>query len=164
MRHLQKEELVGLVFDELAGKEWESCQSHLRTCPECEAAFEALARAVSLLQNEPTEAPPPFAWARLKARIDKSGPGRDWTDPAWVPLIVRNVAGMILVLLFIFLAGGWLSTTTLWQSLRTYRLAAEIGPRGLMTILFFCAGSIATLALAPILWWESRRPRNGAVQ
>ena len=164
MKHLQDEELVGLVFDELAREERDSCNEHLRACSECTAAFRALARAVSLLEKEPTEAPPPFAWAHLKARIDKSGTEHDWTNPAWTPLILGHVAGMILVLLFIFLTGGWLATTTLWQSLRTWRLAAEIGPRGLTAVLFFGAGALMALALAPIFWWESRRPRNGTVQ
>ena len=164
MKHLQDEELVGLVFGELAPEELDCCKEHLRACGACAAAFEALARAVRLLEKEPTETPPPFAWARLKARIDRSGTERDWADPAWTPLILGHVAGMILVLLFIFLAGGWLATTTLWQSLRTWRLAAEIGPRGLTAVLFFGAGALVTLSLAPIFWWESRRPRNGMVQ
>ena len=132
--------------------------------PGVPAAFEALARAVNLLEREPTEAPPPFAWARLKARIEKSGTGRDWAEPAWTPLILGNIAGMILVLLFIFLTGGWLATTPLWQSRRAWRLAAEIGPHGLTAVVFFGAGALVTLALTPIFWWESRRPRNGFVQ
>ncbi len=164
MGHLQDEELVGLVFDELAREERDSCNKHLSACPGCTASFVALARAVNLLEKEPTEAPPPFAWARLKARIEKSGTERDWADPAWTPLILGHVTGMILVLVFIFLAGGWLATTPLWQSLRTWKLAAEIGPRGLTAVFFFGAGALVTLALAPIFWWESRRPRNGTVQ
>jgi len=164
MKHLGEEVLVGLVFDELALEERDSYNRHLRACPECTTALKALARAVSLIEKEPAEPPPPFAWVRLRARIEKSGTGRDWADPAWAPLILGHVAGMILVLLFIFLTGGWLGTTPLWESLRTWKLAGEIGPCGLTAVAFFGAGALVTLALAPILWWESRRPRNGVVQ
>ena len=35
MRHLQDEELVGLVFDELDGEERDTCNEHLMACPGC---------------------------------------------------------------------------------------------------------------------------------
>ena len=163
MKHLQEEELVGLVFDEFTGRERDACREHLGNCAQCASAVEALARAVSLLENAPSEVPPPFAWARLKARIDRAGTERDWTEPAWAPLILGHVAGIALVLLFISLAGSWLSTTPVWLSLRTWRLAAEIGPRGLIAILFFGVGALVSLALTPIFWWESRRRKNRVV-
>jgi hypothetical protein len=164
MRHLENEELVGLVFDKLAGQELDAYREHLRACPRCSAAFEGLARAVVLLEKEPTEAPPPFAWSRLKARMEGSGASRDWAEPAWTPLILGNVAGIILVLLFIFLAGGWLEKGPIWPAIRTWSVAARIGPRGLAALIFFGAGALVTLALTPIFWWEQWRARKGIVK
>ena len=164
MWHLEDGELVGLVFDELDGPERDACREHLRNCPGCSTAFEGLARAVALLEKEPTEAPPPFAWSRLKARLEGSGASRDWTEPAWMPLILGNVLGIILILLFIFLAGGWLEKGPIWPAIRTWSVAAQIGPHGLAAIIFFGAGTLVTLALTPIIWWEQWRPRKGIVK
>jgi anti-sigma factor RsiW len=161
MRHLQNEELVGLVFDELARMERDACAEHLEACPQCAAAVARLARAVVLLEKEPTQAPPPFAWSRLKTRIERCGIGHDWSEPAWVPLILGHAAGMILVLLIIVLTGWWLEAAPVWQSIRAWPLAAQIGPHGLTALIFFGTGALITLALTPVFWWESRRPRRG---
>ena len=164
MRHLQDEELVGLVFDEMPGKEQNACSEHIQACARCASAFEELSRAVVLLEREPTEPPPPFAWSRLKARVEGSGPRYEWREPAWGPLILGNAGGIILVLIFIFLIGGWLEHAPVWQSIQTWPLAIRFGPQGLIALLFFSLGALVTLALTPIFWWESRRPRKAMVK
>jgi hypothetical protein len=164
MRHLQDEELVGLAFDELSGDERAACREHIQDCTVCATAFDGLTSAVALLEKEPTEPPPPFAWVRLKARVEQTGAGSDWQEPAWGPLILGNAAGIILVLTLIFLAGGWLEKASVWQAIRTWPLAAEVGPRSLAALVFFGSGALVTLALTPIFWWESRRPRKGIVK
>lgn len=160
MWHLEDEELVGLVFDELAGQERDACREHLRSCPRCSAAFEDLARAVVLLEKEPTEAPPPFAWSRLKGRLDESGTRLDWTEPAWIPLILGNLTGIVLILLFIVLAGGWLERNPIWPAIRIWSVAAFIGPHGLAALVFLGAGALVTLALTPVFWWEQGRAQK----
>jgi hypothetical protein len=164
MRHLQDEEIVGLVFDELPREDVEACRNHVRACAACAAAFEGLSRAVALLEKEPTEPPPPFAWSRLKARVERSGPHYEWHEPAWGPLILGNAGGIILVLIFIFLIGGWLENAPVWKYIRTWPLAASFGPQGLIALGVFSMGALVTLALTPIFWWESRRPRKAIVK
>jgi hypothetical protein len=164
MRHLQNEELVGLVFDELPGEDVDACREHIQACASCGAAFAGLSRAVVLLEKEPTEPPPPFAWSRLKARVEQSRPSYEWHEPAWGPLILGNAGGIILVLIFIFLIGGWLENAPAWQSIRTWPLAARFGPQGLIALGFFSMGALVTLALTPIFWWESRRPCRAIVK
>jgi anti-sigma factor RsiW len=163
MWHLQDEDRVGLVFEELPDHQRETCEMHLRTCPACTSAYDELARAVVLLERGPTEPAPPFAWARLKVRIERSVSRGDWCEPAWMPLILGNAAGILLILALIFWGGGWLEKASIWQSIRTWPLAAEVGPRCLTALLFFGAGALVTLALTPILWWESRRAQKGIV-
>jgi anti-sigma factor RsiW len=164
MWHLQDEELVGLVFAELPAFQKATCEEHLRTCSACAAAYEELNRAVAFLEKGPTQPVPPFAWARLKGRIERSVPRNDWCEPAWTPLILGNVAGMLLILVVIFWGGGWLEHATVWQSIRMWPLAAEVGPRGLTALFFFGAGAMGTLAMTPILWWESRRANKSIVK
>ncbi len=160
MCHLEDEELVGLSFDELTGQERDACREHLRSCPGCNAAFERLARAIALLEKEPTEAPPPFAWLRLKARLEGSGTRRDWTEPTWAPLVFGNLAGILLILLIIFAAGGWLARNPVWPGIRAWSVAALIGPHGLAALIFFGAAALVTLALTPIFWWEQWRAQR----
>ena len=164
MRHLQDEEMVSLAFDELTGGEREACEAHLRACSGCMAAYEQIGRAVALLEKEPTEPAPPFAWAKIKARIEQSGAGRDWKEPRWVPLVLGNAGAIALVIVLITLTGGWLERASVWQAIRTWPLAREIGPRSLTALVFFGIGALVTLALTPILWWETRNPRKGIVK
>lgn len=164
MWHLQDEEMVSLVFGELAAKERDACMAHLSACPGCEAAFEQLGRAIALLDKEPMEPAPPFAWSRMKARIEQSGTRSDWSEPAWIPLILGNAAGIMLVILFIFLVGDWLEQAPVWHVIRTWPLASEVGPHSLTAVAFFGMGALVTLALTPIFWWESRRPRRRIVK
>lgn len=164
MPHLEDVDLVGLVFDEITGQERDDFREHLGNCPSCSAAFEGLARAVVLLEKEPTEAPPPFAWARLKARLEGSGTSRDWTEPAWTPLVLGTALGILLILSFIFLAGEWLERGVFWPAIRAWPVAAQIGPHGLAALIFFGAGTLVTLALTPIFWWEQWRAHKGIVK
>jgi hypothetical protein len=106
----------------------------------------------------------PFAWSRLKARVEQSGPRYEWHEPAWGPLILGNAGGIILVLVFIFLTGEWLKSAPVWQSIQMWPLAASFGPHGLIALGFFSMGALVTLALTPIFWWESRRPRKAIVK
>jgi anti-sigma factor RsiW len=163
MWHLQDEDLVGLVFEELPAPQREACEAHLRNCAACTSAYRELARAIAILERGPAEPAPPFAWARLQGRIVRSVPRGDWSEPAWMPLILGNAAGILLILALIFWSGGWLEKASIWQSIRTWPLAAQVGPRYLTALLFFGAGALVTLALTPILWWESRRAQKGIV-
>ena len=164
MWHLQDEEMVSLVFGDLAGDRREAFLAHLRACPNCESAFEHLGRTVELLEQKPMEPAPPFAWLRVKTRIERSGARRDWKEPAWTPLVLGNVAGIALVILAISLAGGWLENASVWRTIRTWPLARGIGPRSLTALIFFGTASLVTLALTPIFWWESRHPRRRTIR
>ncbi len=164
MSHLQDEKLVSLVFCELTGGDLDACTAHLQDCPECSEGLERLDRAVALLEKAPAEPPPPYAWLKLKDRVEWSGASRDWDEPAWMPLVFGSAAGILLIILLIFAAGGWLEKAAAWQVVRTWPLAREVGPRSLIAVVFFSAGALVTLALTPIFWWESRQPRNHAVK
>jgi anti-sigma factor RsiW len=164
MRHVGEVQLIRLVFGELAGKELDACLAHLKDCPGCSERLVHFRSAVALLENHPTEPPPPYAWSKIKARIERSGTSRDWDEPAWLPLVLGNAAGILLVILVIWLVGGWLGRTSVWQTIRTWPLAREVGPRSLIALVFFGAGALITLALTPIYWWESRNPQNRVVK
>jgi anti-sigma factor RsiW len=164
MRHLNEVELLGLLYDELDGDDRESRRAHLSACPDCASAYDRLGRAIALLEREPLEPAPAFAWPRLKDRVDRSSGEHDWDEPHWAPLILRNVAGIVIAILLMFLTAGWLARPAVWESIQSWPLAHNLGPLNLTVLFFFGAGALVALALAPVLWWETRRPRNGIVK
>lgn len=154
MRHLTEEQLVGLVLhqDECADGE----QRHLRLCSECRARREEL-RHVSALLRESRALPPVSAWWRLKRRMERSTrPGRNWTEPRWLPLVGVHLATVAIAVGAILILGNWLESSGLWESIGTLGFISAIGPRALVVLAFIAVGGLGVLALTPILWWESR--------
>ncbi len=164
MWHLKDEEIVSFVAGDLPGEKRESCAAHLHACPDCSSAAEKVARATELLLKQPMEPAPPFAWSKIRGRIERSGVHRDWSEPAWTPLVLGNAAGIALVVAAILLAGSWLEDASIWNSVRAWPLAGGIGPRSLVALVFFGASALVTLALTPIFWWESRQSRKRVVK
>ncbi len=165
MWHLREEDMVSLVFDELDGDERAAGAAHLRACQDCSSSFDHLVQAAGLLSKEPMEPAPPFAWSKIRARIERSTSSHsDWSEPAWMPLVLGNIAGIVIVVAAIVLAGAWLENAPVWSTIRTWPLPRGVGPRSLTALIFFGAGSLATLALTPIFWWESRHPGKHIVK
>jgi anti-sigma factor RsiW len=156
-RHLKDDELVALVFSDLSHEKETACRKHIDSCERCRAELESLRHAVSMLQEAPIANPPPFAWSRLHARIQKSGTSRDWTEPSWLFLILGHAGGMLLIMMVILLMGSWLETAFLWKSLRLWALARSFGPHGFVALVLFAIGALLTLAMTPVFWWESQR-------
>lgn len=162
MQHLTEEQLVGLVLEHSAShpsrtrERAASGRQHLGVCPECRAKYEEL-REVTGFLGESRAAPPVSAWSRLKGRMDRSRrPGRDWTEPRWLPLVSVHLAVIVIAVALILVLGGWLESSSLWEWMRTSEFVSRIGPRGLIGLAFIAGGGLCVLALTPVLWWESR--------
>jgi anti-sigma factor RsiW len=160
MEHLREEELVALALDEGSSEARTSSCLHLECCPECRTALRDLIRAVALLEAEPTEPVPPHAWTRLRSQLEDARRTRDWTDASWIPITLAHAGGAVLMLVAAILLGTWLESTTLWLSIRTWPLARAAGGWGVAAAVFFGGGTFVTLALTPVLWWESRSTRS----
>ncbi len=168
MQHLTEEQLVGLVIEprvSYPSRERERADSgrqHLGVCPECWAKYEELHDVTSFL-GESRAVPPVSAWSRLKLRMERSRrPGRDWTEPRWLPLVSVHLAVIVIAVALILVLGGWLESSSLWEWMRTFKFVSRIGPRGLVGLGFMVVGGFGVLALTPVLWWEFRtRGRKG---
>ena len=164
-RHLRDDELVALAFAELPDRKEADCRLHLASCPRCRLELGTLEQAIVVLEREPLESPPAFAWTRLRARVMKSGAAREWQEPNWLPVILGHAGGVLLIILIVLVAGNWLESARIWESLRLWPFARSFGPHGLVALAIFSAGALLTLAMAPVFWWESQqapgRPHNG---
>ena len=166
MAHLLEQELVALVFRELPpgfGPADEAVwKAHLQSCSDCRLNLEDLRGAVDVLQWSPLEPPPPFGWARLQARIRRQEAAKAVpVDPAWIPVVFGHIAGIFLALALIALAGSALESASIWKSIGPWPICRDLGARGIAALVFFGSGSLLALALAPVLWWESRRSGRG---
>ncbi len=162
MQHLTEEQLVGLVLEHRVSypsrqrQRADSGRQHLAACPECRAKYEEL-REVTAFLGESRAVPPVSAWWRLKGRMERSRrPGRDWTEPRWLPLVSVHLAVIVIAVALILVLGGWLESSSLWEWMRTSEFISTIGPRGLIGLAFIAGGGLCVLALTPVLWWESR--------
>ncbi len=166
MRHLIDQELVALMFGELppgtAAKDAVVWKSHLTSCSECRTKLEDLRGAVELLQRSRLESPPPFGWARLQARIERQAVSRGGRDePSWLRVAFGNLGGIFLAVALIAIVGSALESAAVWKLIAPWPICRQVGARGLVALVFFGSGSLLALALAPVLWWESKRSRRG---
>jgi len=157
MPHLGEEELVAIAFAEVPPDMRAAIDAHLARCRECRTACGDLARAVALLEAQPLEPAPPGGWARLRSRLEKTRGDREWAEPAWIPLLAAHAGGAALMLAAMVFFGAWLETTALWQFVRSWPPARAAGGWGATAAVFFGLGTLGTLAMAPVLWWESRQ-------
>lgn len=166
MRHLIDQEMVALVFGELPPgfgpadvTDW---KAHLAACPECTRRLEDLRGTVDILHRSPLEPPPPFGWARLQARIRRQEvPKGVQVDPSWIPVVFGHIGGIFLAVTLIAVGGSALESASIWKSIGPWPICREIGARGIVALVFFSGGSLLALALAPVIWWESRRSGRG---
>ncbi|GEM_PF-6266510 len=166
MRHLLDRELVTLVFREFPpGSDPEDeaiWRLHLNACPDCTVKFEELQHAVSVLQGSRFEPPPPLVWARLQARIRTTSVSSPVAiDLSWIRVAFGHIGGIFLALALIAVAGSALESASVWKSMGLWPVCRELGGRGIAALFFFGTGSLLALALAPVLWWESRRSGRG---
>ncbi len=166
MRHLLDRELVISAFREFPPgfdpEQEATWRLHLNVCPDCRAKLEDLQGAVSVLQGSRFEPPPPLVWARLQARIrTASVSSRVPVDLSWVRVAFGHIGGIFLALAVIVVAGSALESASIWKSMALWPICSEIGGRGIAALFFVGAGSLLALALAPVLWWESRRSGRG---
>jgi hypothetical protein len=154
MKHLTEEQLMRLVLDRSTFEAGE--QRHLRLCSECGARHEELRQLAAYL-CESWAVPPVSAWSRLRRRMERSRrPGRDWTEPRWLPLVAVHCSAVAITLGLILALGSWLGSSALWGRIGTLGFVSAIGPRGLVGLAFAVVGGLGVLAMMPILWWESR--------
>jgi anti-sigma factor RsiW len=156
-RHLRDDELVALAFAELSGRKETDCRQHLASCKRCRTDLNTLEQAIAALERESLQSPPPFAWYRLRARIAKSGIARDWQEPKWLPVILGHAGGVLLIIAIVLVLGNWLETAPVWEYLRLWSFARSFGPHGLVALAIFSAGTLLTLAMTPVFWWESQQ-------
>jgi hypothetical protein len=132
MRHPGHGELLELHFGEADEPARVAAEAHVRDCAACAAFLADLRWVERVLAGGPAEAPPADGLERVLARIESVRPARR-RKAHWLRAALPSAAALV---------SGF--------------AAAHLG--GVAAALaFFALGSIATLAVAPVLILESQR-------
>lgn len=152
MRHLSEEKLVGLVVENRDSGDLTRC--HLGQCADCRAKYQRLLEVAAFLR-ESRAVPPVSAWSNLKGRLVSSlRPGRDWTEPRWLPLVLIHLGVVVTGLALIVTLGSWLESSSAWEWVARLPFVSAVGPRGLIGLAFVVGGGLFVLSLTPVICWE----------
>jgi anti-sigma factor RsiW len=135
MTHPTPGELLELHFGECGPVRGARRAAHARRCPDCRALLADVAWAERLLAAVPEVEPPADGLDRVLARVAPAAAIVPRRTPAWRAALPSAAA----------LAAG--------------TLAAVLGGMT-AALVFFAAGSLVTLSLAPALILESQRRRG----
>lgn len=138
-----------------------AAESHLASCAACRAYREELGGLQASLEAWADETPPPALRERVLARAVATAR----QAPAPAPMQDARA----LLLLVPVMAALWAATSVVagqleaWLYSPGYRglvLLDVLGPTASAALLLLALGGLATLALAPALFLESRSPRR----
>jgi len=162
MKHLTEEDLIAYACGNPSGEGLDAAKAHLGECSLCAASVKETRSILEGLERLPIVPPPTFAWSRLQARVQAtSQPGRAPEEPRWLALALAHVGAVLAAAALIVASGAWLSSSELWAALAQIPAARALGPTGATALCFFGIGTLASLALTPALWWESRSTSRG---
>ena len=126
---------------------------HIAGCDACRARFEDLGWLDATLAEWPAPEPPRDGLARVMRQIAEQRP-RAATRPARLRGLAATFVGVLAGAGGIAFAGVRLSASALVAQLSVADPVKEMAGMGLAAAVFFGAGSLVTLALAPILMLE----------
>ena len=153
MRHPSPGALLELHFAEAAGSEKQALEAHVRACRACGAFVEDVRRLELALGAGPDDAPPRDGLERVLARVAEVRPARA-RRAEWARLAAPSAAAL--------LAAGWAiqAGSERVQALEIVQSSlpaplSELAGLALAAAAVLLAGSLVTLALAPVLILES---------
>ena len=152
---------LALHFGEGDAATLAAAQSHLASCAACRAYREELAGLQAALQTWMEEPPPPALRERVLARAlatPHQAPAPRSTPHA-LPLFLLVPVMAVLVATTKLVAAqleAWLDA----PGFGSLVLIDVLGPTASAALLLLALGGLATLALAPALFLESRSPRR----
>lgn len=160
--HPERNALLACQLGEAGETERRSVEAHVAGCEECRAYVRVLANTVAVLGGWADEEPPVDGLDRVLAVVGRAQPVAPHAPQGeWLRTVLLSLAGVLTGALVIYLAGAQLVTPSGAQ-------AAHFGPFsalsgfGLAALVFFSAGSLVTLAVAPMLILERQSRPQGA--
>jgi hypothetical protein len=152
-------EILERCFDEAGRSAASAMDAHLVRCTACRAVADEIAWAEALLRPDPDEAPPAGGLERVLARVGAAP--RPAARRLWLRAAVPSAAVVAAGAFAIRHAGARVLASGLVPDAALAPLTALSG-FGLAAAVFFAAGSLFTLAVAPFLILEAQAARRTA--
>ncbi len=161
-----RDRLLAFHFREGDERELVRVKRHVEQCPECRLVIADLRMVETALQRWPDVASPDTALDGIMERIATARPPAPPLPARPRPSVLAakpffQIVAVIFALLFVI---GWLGRGVKllpwWQTVSKWGVMQLFGPAAVAVFLIFILGTIVTLALSPILIWETEAKRN----
>jgi len=160
---ISKNRLLAVHFAEGTGEEDRLIRAHVQQCVECRLYLDLIGNTDRWLCEWGDENPPAGGFELLLERIEAAEPlpavvkKRNTVLPITPFLkILTGIAAMVGIIL---LLTHRLAAFSFWDKVRLWWVVEWIGPLGVAAAVTICAGVLITLALSPVLLWESQLRR-----
>jgi len=162
--HPERNALLSVQLGEAEEAECHTVEAHLGGCVECRAYVSLLADTVTALDVWADEAPPADGLERVLAVVGRAQPVTPLVPQSeeWLRPVLLSLAGVLAGGLLIYAVGTQLALPFAAQPALFGPMRA-LSAFGLAALVFFGAGSLVTLALAPMLILELQSRRQGAL-
>ena len=162
MCEMNKNHLLGLFFHEGTEREEKKIRNHVSQCIQCQEYLIVLEQTHDRLHQWPDEMPRTDTLDQIMKNIPEPPVKQAATKPAsplvpllWIPL------SALAILTIILLVKDIVTRLPLWQTIENLWVVQQLGSFGVTAILVFLVGITITLALTPILIFESRSKQYG---
>lgn len=162
MCEMNKNHLLSLFFHEGTEREEKKIRNHVSQCTQCQEYLTVLEQTHDRLHRWPDEKPRTDTLDQIMKNIPEplvkqaaKKPASSLVPLLWIPL------SALVMLATILLAKDIVTRLPLWHAIENLWIVQQLGSFGVTALLAFLVGITITLALTPILIFESRSKQYG---
>lgn len=161
MNCLNKNKILDFYFSEGTESELNNIREHINKCSSCQLYLSEIKQTMCKLEKLEDQAPPENVLNRIIAEVSVSVPKpavKERTTP--VTSILQIALGQIFLFALIYIVNSSAVITKIWDSVKNFQLFQVLGSMGLTVIIVFGLGAFVTLAVAPVLLFESKNKKS----
>lgn len=153
-----KNNLLDIYYNEGNEHKCSQTREHAANCKECMAYLSTLERTMSMLDKLEEKEPPEYLFNNILSDISGSTSAAvvRKSGISAIP-ILQILLGQMLLLALVYLCKILVPFKVLGEISNNSWLLQSLGSTGISVILVMAAGSFVTLALAPVLFLESKK-------
>jgi len=155
-----KNHLLDLFFLEGNETNHSEVKEHLENCPECREYFRLLNQSMNLLDLLEEEDPSGSIFSKILDEVAISRPKTvQYKSSIPVIPILQIAFGEIFIFSLIYFLKIQLTIIPFLKNIQDHWIFQAVGSMGISVLLVLAAGSFITLAIAPVLLFESNEKK-----
>jgi hypothetical protein len=156
----KKNDLLKLYFAEGSETELADLREHMNHCSICQNYYGTLKQTMCKIDKLEDEEPPQYILTKIINEVTTSVPKPAKKKNAALTSILQIALGQIFIFAVIYILNSKIEISELWSVIKSYWLFQLIGSVGITIFIVFIAGVLVTLAMAPILLFESEKRKQ----